>query len=39
MKELIDATLKGDKLYFEYITCTNKEGTVLKLKALAFIIE
>ncbi len=39
MRALISSSRPGDKFYFEYIKCTDKNGAVLTLKALTFVID
>ena len=39
MKDLITHADRGDKFYFEYIKCKGKDGTVISMMALSFVIE
>lgn len=39
VKNLIINSVKGDKLYFEYIKCKKRDGTKLSVGALSFILE
>ena len=39
MKKLIASTRNGDKLYFEYIKCRARDGSIRSLRALSFVVE